>query len=228
MAPKSCRHCGEPTTELRRQYHAECLPLVRAAAATGPITCSRCHESKLGGEFSTDLNRVNGKYPWCMSCQLAYRNTIRVQNPEAKLNGHTCPLCSTPIRGRTNRRFCSLKCLDKAKALRTRFGLSPEQYLSLVTANQGVCPVCTQPCDEWHVDHNHSTGEVTGVVCQKCNIGPLAYTYHDPAFVRRLLHYLENPIAAQVGVTATGTCEIRSSNLHSMWRRGAYVKIADR
>lgn len=54
-----------------------------------------------------------------------------------------------------------------------RYGLTIEQYKAMVEAQHGVCKICGRPpCDRWkrlHVDHNHVTGKVRGLLCHHCN-----------------------------------------------------------
>jgi len=40
----------------------------------------------------------------------------------------------------------------------------------LIEEQGGVCPICGRP-DPDHVDHDHATGEVRGILCFNCNGG---------------------------------------------------------
>jgi hypothetical protein len=118
------------------------------------------------------------------------------------------------VQGHANRRYCSIACKDRVKSLITNYGLTVQQYRKLIAAAGGVCPICQQSTEQWHVDHDHTTGKVTGVVCNSCNIGALARTFHDPAFIRRLLDYVENPPAGPLAAQAVNP---RPPQLHAMW-----------
>jgi hypothetical protein len=52
----------------------------------------------------------------------------------------------------------------------------------------GVCAMCRRAGD--HVDHNHSTGTIRGVLCKKCNTG-LGMLGESPAQLRAAASYLE-------------------------------------
>lgn len=55
---------------------------------------------------------------------------------------------------------------------RNLYGLSWEEYLLLLEGQDGVCAICHQPSDrELHVDHDHLTGRVRGLLCGRCNTG---------------------------------------------------------
>lgn len=67
----------------------------------------------------------------------------------------------------------------RAAALRTQFGLPLAEYMSMHTAQGGLCGACGQPETETRngkvcwlaVDHCHDTGEVRGLLCGACNKG---------------------------------------------------------
>jgi Recombination endonuclease VII len=42
--------------------------------------------------------------------------------------------------------------------------------MSLIRDQGGVCPICDRPNPD-HVDHEHSTGRVRGILCFNCNGG---------------------------------------------------------
>lgn len=182
--------------------------------------CKHCRKVKAASAFSNDSSRPDGKFPWCIDCQVEHGQTHKFQNPEGELNGRICPMCDTPIRGHANRRFCSNTCKDRVKVLKTKFNLTPEQYRKLVADTGGRCPVCGNKPTQWHVEHNHRTREVTGVVCGRCNVGALANTYHDIAFVERLLDYLKNPpaqrVLGEIVLVPEGLKESQP-NVHKMW-----------
>lgn len=216
----SCDHCGEPLSNRKYRYHPHCKDAAKTAALSGTRRCGRCRVEKQADRFSNDSTRPDGKFPWCMECQSRYMTERRWQDPEGLLNGHLCPLCDTPVRGHPNRRFCSAYCKERVNSLRNRFHLEVSQYRELVDAANGHCPICNEAVQVWHVDHNHRTGRVTGVICGSCNVGPVANTFHDIEFVKSLLSYLENPPADRLGIEAVAVAGAeRPSQLHRMWDR---------
>lgn len=54
--------------------------------------------------------------------------------------------------------------------LRKRYGVSIEQFESVLAAQGGVCAVCKQGDKVFCLDHNHKTLEWRGVVCLNCNL----------------------------------------------------------
>lgn len=76
--------------------------------------------------------------------------------------------------------------------LMRRYGISVERYESMLEAQGGCCAICkkVQTGRRLFVDHDHATGAVRGILCQKCNsgIGMLGDTSNG---VRSALAYLE-------------------------------------
>jgi hypothetical protein len=68
---------------------------------------------------------------------------------------------------------------QKSRALRDSFGITLEEYNSMLDAQSGVCAICNQA--ETHkrngklkalaVDHDHKTGKIRGLLCSDCNTG---------------------------------------------------------
>lgn len=55
-----------------------------------------------------------------------------------------------------------------------RYGLTTEELDSLWSKQQGLCGICNNSLKlgkKTHVDHNHVTGQVRGLLCENCNRG---------------------------------------------------------
>lgn len=56
--------------------------------------------------------------------------------------------------------------------LRIRYGVTREWFEETLEAQGGVCKICGQTNDSGkrlHVDHDHGTGKVRGLLCFRCN-----------------------------------------------------------
>jgi len=83
--------------------------------------------------------------------------------------------------------------------LKSTHGITVLEYDAMVEAQGGVCAACNLP--ETHrnqhgpvrlaVDHNHETGAIRGLLCQRCNTS-LGLLSDSPERIRGLLLYLEN------------------------------------
>lgn len=50
----------------------------------------------------------------------------------------------------------------------SKYGVTPERYMQLREEQKDSCAVCKLP-KKLCVDHNHSSGQVRGLLCQTCN-----------------------------------------------------------
>ena len=67
--------------------------------------------------------------------------------------------------------------------LKRKYGLSKEAYIALYDKQNGLCAICGNPLELWkphakisksiiaHVDHDHTTKRIRGLLCHHCNNG---------------------------------------------------------
>lgn len=57
--------------------------------------------------------------------------------------------------------------------LKRKFGITIDEYDEMLFGQGGKCKICqvsyTTLSQELNVDHNHSTGQIRGLLCSKCN-----------------------------------------------------------
>lgn len=54
------------------------------------------------------------------------------------------------------------------------YGITPEDFQAMLEKQGGVCAICAEPPPAdtlLHVDHDHDTGAVRGLLCRGCNSG---------------------------------------------------------
>ena len=73
--------------------------------------------------------------------------------------------------------------------LNKHYGITPEQYDSMLGNQQGKCAVCDIIMTNIHVDHCHITGKVRGLLCINCNHG-LGKFNDDIDKLQRAIDYL--------------------------------------
>lgn len=94
----------------------------------------------------------------------------------------------------------SSKETKKAYVLKSRFGLSLEDYHLLYTKQNGCCAICGKSITLFVdkkdfsnvacVDHNHTTGEVRGLLCNHCNTG-IGLLKEDLSILENAAKYLK-------------------------------------
>lgn len=106
----------------------------------------------------------------------------------------SCKGCGSPKGPGRGYKWCE-SCRDQRKedrrhrragirglSLEPRYRLTVEDYDRLAESQGGVCAICrrvppTSRLLKFSVDHDHATGEIRGLLCQRCNMA---------------LHYIEN------------------------------------
>lgn len=133
---------------------------------------------------------------WAMGkCSKHYQ-----RNRRTGMVDRLCP-CGAPARSRTAKsvcddcRFRNQRRKARESELRRCYGTTTIDYDRMLAAQFGVCAVCATDTpgrghEHFSVDHDHSTGEVRGLLCFGCNVG-LGHFGDDPARLRAAAAYLE-------------------------------------
>lgn len=60
----------------------------------------------------------------------------------------------------------------RRRILKSRYGITPEQFQELYDKQLGKCAICQQTYHSTlHIDHDHSNGQIRGLLCNNCNRG---------------------------------------------------------
>lgn len=74
--------------------------------------------------------------------------------------------------------------------LKALYGITPEDYATMAKAQSYVCAICKGTTkSRLHVDHNHATREVRGLLCSRCNTA-LGLLQDSPNLCREAAAYL--------------------------------------
>jgi hypothetical protein len=80
--------------------------------------------------------------------------------------------------------------------LKRRYGIGAAEFDELVRDQHGVCAICGRENPE-HVDHDHETGKVRGILCFNCN-GGLGQFSDNTERLSNAIEYLEEGVAARI------------------------------
>lgn len=69
------------------------------------------------------------------------------------------------------------------------YGMTMAQYDERLTSQGGACAICKISTRKFHIDHDHATGKVRGILCDACNKA-LGVFGDDAEGIRNVLKYL--------------------------------------
>jgi hypothetical protein len=76
-----------------------------------------------------------------------------------------------------------------------RYGISLEEYNQRFIVQNGKCAICSKSQMEFkrrfHVDHDHETGKVRGLLCENCN-HMLGHVFDNITILESAIIYLQN------------------------------------
>jgi len=175
-------------------------------------TCPDCGEMKPTSSFGSNRTRLDGLSFYCLSCNRRrngawYRRSRAAQGKVVRDRSwipdgfRWCPSCEQAVAhedfGRNGRqasgfgsmcRACNRRSSNEAYWVR-RYGMSKAEVDRLRESQGDKCAICTDPGPE-HLDHDHDTGRVRQLLCQRCNFG-LGLYRDDPALLRAAADYVE-------------------------------------
>jgi Recombination endonuclease VII len=123
--------------------------------------CPDCGKYKPLEEFPRNKRMRDGRHAYCKPCHNA-----RGRESKERLYGG-------------NRHY----------HLKRRYGVGAAEVEAMIQDQGGLCPICHRP-DPEHVDHDHATDSVRGVLCFNCN-GGLGQFGDDTDRLARAQLYLE-------------------------------------
>ena len=135
--------------------------------------CKKCGEiMPLEHFYANKLGRA-GRRPGCKACTNAARRARYAKNKQREIARVKRWQQDNAERLNEQRRAYRAANPDKLREghLKRRFGLTLADYATLLAAQGGGCAICGRPEPErgsLHVDHDHETGVVRGLLCFRC------------------------------------------------------------
>ena len=123
---------------------------------------------------------------WCPACK-SHKQMQEFPRNRATKDGLAtyCKPCHTRIM-RANR--AKHHGSPRNYWLKRRYGIDVVTTSWLVLQQDNLCALCVTGSPK-HVDHNHTTGTVRGILCFNCNRG-IAKFDEDPVIMKRAIEYL--------------------------------------
>jgi hypothetical protein len=159
--------------------------------------CGKCGTVKPVEEFNFQDRRRGTRVSWCKPCWNAYMKEYYQKNRDA-IGRHAKEWVeANPERNAiTKTKYFSrpdIRVREHARRIYRSYGISAEQYYDTLKEQGGVCAICggvNGNGKRLHVDHNHATGQIRGLLCNKCN-NAVGLLDEDPLKAQRLILYLE-------------------------------------
>src|SRR5262249_41281101 len=130
--------------------------------------CPDCGEWKPLDEFPRNKNSKDGRHAYCKPCHNA-----RGKESKQRLYGG-----------------------ERHYHLMRRYGISAAEFDRLLAEQGGACAICGRE-DREHVDHDHQTGKVRGILCFNCN-GGLGQFSDNTERLANAIEYLEEGVSARI------------------------------
>ena len=112
----------------------------------------------------------------CIPCNLAAKRARTALDPEANRARARRWKRENPERARAKQREYldsgQKQIWDRQSHLKRKYGITIADYDRMFEEQGGVCAICGQPRPEertLHVDHDHETGVIRGLLCFRCN-----------------------------------------------------------
>lgn len=151
---------------------------------TNKKACSKCKVVKRYGEFLANPKMRSGRQSECQACRNQRNKEWRLANLE-KIRAKE--------RTRSHKKIRADKRYAYERKLLTKYGLTLADVDVIARAQGRVCAICKQVRKGRHgklcVDHNHQTGKVRGLLCEKCNMG-LGHFEDSPVLLARAMRYV--------------------------------------
>ena len=130
--------------------------------------CYRCKSTKDRGEFHKNKSTKSGYAAYCKECSSKIQKKIYSKDPEKYLSYN----------------------------LKHNYGMSLAEYRLLESQQEGLCIICgdapsgaSGSGQRLHVDHNHQTGKIRGLLCSRCNTA-LGLFREDVSIISEAIAYL--------------------------------------
>jgi hypothetical protein len=124
--------------------------------------CSKCNTEKELVAFSKHIRSKDGLRSWCRNCSKQYREANKSRQAEQ----------------------------IRAWKLKNKYGITEDKAALLLELQKGLCGICSSDISEKpHIDHNHVTNEVRGLLCGSCNRA-LGLLKDSPAVLLNAYQYL--------------------------------------
>lgn len=133
--------------------------------------CRNCKQEKPADNFVKDASNSDGLNRWCKDCKRSKQRSYYKNSPDQRQK-----------HAERSRKSYLLKY----------YGITPEEY-DRIASEATKCAICSEgiSSSNMHLDHNHATGAIRGVLCGSCNMG-IGLLKDSPTIISNALKYLND------------------------------------
>jgi len=144
--------------------------------------CSSCQTEKVLDSFCKHRGMKDGHNNNCKECVKQH-----TQENKEKVRKYKSDYYSA------NREKCIAR--DRKSYLKRKYNVTVEWYEEQLKKQNGECMICGTTegggiSSLLHVDHNHETGQIRGLLCQPCNTG-LGLFKENTQLLQKAIQYVD-------------------------------------
>jgi 3-phenylpropionate/cinnamic acid dioxygenase small subunit len=145
--------------------------------------CSKCRKMRPFSDYYRG-DGLNGLHSRCRSCCVKKSHAYNASHPDRHRDHERSYIRNNPEKARARDVRANLK----------QYGIRPEDREAMAREQGFRCAICREELDlekrRTHVDHDHVTGKIRGVLCAHCNAA-LGYLRDNPNTALACAAYLE-------------------------------------
>ena len=145
--------------------------------------CPMCKLDLPLSSYQKAMGRKNNVQAYCKQCT----------NQKNREHYSGDPKAIEKRRKREARRLEKDPMVKRRAELLRVYGITLEEWYDIYDSQNGVCAICKQECKtrkSLSVDHDHETGDIRGLLCNRCNRA-LGLFRDDPEVLKNATRYLE-------------------------------------
>lgn len=144
--------------------------------------CNKCKTEKELEAFCKRHTTKDGRDVYCKECVSIYRKTNYKKIQESSSAYYQKYKEKVNLKNRNNR-------------LKKEYNVTQEWYEKTLEEQEGKCKICKSDnpgkgLKHFHIDHNHETGKVRGLLCHSCNTG-LGLFKENVDLIQKAIEYVE-------------------------------------
>lgn len=180
-----------------KECHLEYMRSRYVPRVHGPevMICPQC-----GAKFTRSRTAGNPQVYCSRRCTMAASEQRKIERNSA-LGPRRCA-CGAEVSTLVGKPVCpgcrkdprpDAQVRERARTLRL-YGLTQAGWDALIKHQGNQCAVCKTDRpggrgERWHIDHDHVTGQVRGLLCHRCNMG-IGFLLDDPEIIRAAARYV--------------------------------------